>query len=470
MFSEVLGLVSQGMSPQEAKAQIDQTRILEMAKMKPEERIYAGVAGATDRFAGGLGRLLGGGQEEDAMLRKASDFAAMRNQIDPTSADSLAKAAKQMYQMGFTTQGNMYAKAAQEALKQEAEIGAKKAETTFKGAQTTKVGQETQEIVDKQAAKGARVQMLKDAGLGDSEAMGIASNDTAFSKYIETKKVPVPSDYAVQAQKLGFTAKPYLSDYTPDQIKKMEKGVVANKPTSEFERLVDGLPISDEKKQSMKAQRATSLMSSDSSGLKALSAELAQARIDALKQETKQKEDKASDEKRMAIEKLSGVESSVDTTLSTAERALKLAPGTMLEATNQALFNNIPFSDAKSMKNLVSSLNSEKALQALEQLKAQSRTGATGFGALTAPELQLIIDKTRSLDPTDKMFKENLAVVVDGWRKIRKSSMESRINLQGKGDKLSLLRSKIAAGRAKGSASAQEKAEIEALKAELGVN
>lgn len=229
MFSQVLGLVSQGLSPQEAKAQIEQARIIEMAKMKPEERIYAGVAGATDRFAGGLGRLLGGGQEEDAMLRKASDFAAMRNQIDPTSADSLAKAAKQMYQMGFTTQGNMYAKAAQEALKQEAEIGAKKAETTLKGVQTTKAGQEIQEIVDKQAAKGARVQMLKDAGLGDSEAMGIASNDTAFSKYIETKKVPVPSDYAVQAQKLGYTAKPYLSDYTPDQVKKMEEGVVANK-------------------------------------------------------------------------------------------------------------------------------------------------------------------------------------------------------------------------------------------------
>ena len=229
MFSQVLGLVSQGLSPQEAKAQIEQARIIEMAKMKPEERIYAGVAGATDRFAGGLGRLLGGGQEEDAMLRKASDFAAMRNEIDPTSPESLATAAKQMYKMGFTTQGNMYAKAAQEALKQQAEIGAKKAETTLKGAQTTKAGQETQEIVDKQAAKGARVQMLKDAGLGDSEAMGIASNDSAFAKYIETKKVPVPSEYAVQAQKLGYTAKPYLSDYTPDQVKQMEKGVFAYK-------------------------------------------------------------------------------------------------------------------------------------------------------------------------------------------------------------------------------------------------
>ena len=240
--------------------------------------------------------------------------------------------------------------------------------------------------------------------------------------------------------------------------------------TSEFERLVDSLPISDQQKQAMKAQRATSMMAGDSSGLKAITAELAQARLDALRLETKQKEEKATDEKRMAIEKLSSVESAVDTTLNTAERALKLAPGTMLQATNQALFNNIPFSDAKSMKNLVGSLNSEKALQTLEQLKSQSRTGATGFGALTAPELQLIIDKTRSLDPTDKMFKENLSIVMDGWRKIRNSSMDSRINLQGKGDKLTSLKSKVAAVKAKGSMTAQEKSEIEALKAELGVN
>jgi HAMP domain-containing protein len=68
------------------------------------------------------------------------------------------------------------------------------------------------------------------------------------------------------------------------------------------------------------------------------------------------------------------------------------------------------------------------------------------------------------------MFKENLAVVVDGWRKIRSSSMESRINLQGKGEKLSTLKSKVAAVKAKGSMTAQEKAEIDALKAELGVN
>jgi hypothetical protein len=278
-----------------------------------------------------------------------------------------------------------------------------------------------------------------------------------FQKLLETGKY-TPESLAV-----------FQTSGKPADLKLVEKAE-PKQATSEFERLVDSLPISDEKKQSMKAQRATSMMSGDTSGLKAITAELAQARLDALKLETKQKEEKANDEKRMAIEKLSSVESAVDTTLNTAERALKLAPGTMLQATNQALFNNIPFSDAKSMKNLVGSLNSEKALQTLEQLKAQSRTGATGFGALTAPELQLIIDKTRSLDPTDKMFKENLGIVMDGWRKVRNSSMDSRINLQGKGEKLSSLKSKVAAVKAKGSMTAQEKSEIEGLKAELGVN
>jgi hypothetical protein len=138
------------------------------------------------------------------------DMAAALQATDPESAFQLTQRAMAMDE------------AAQKARKEEAEI-------TLKGAQTAKAGFETQEISDKQAAKGARVQMLTEAGLGASEAMGIASNDTAFAKYIETKKVPVPSDYAVQAQKLGYTAKPYLSDYTPEQVKKMEEGVVANK-------------------------------------------------------------------------------------------------------------------------------------------------------------------------------------------------------------------------------------------------
>lgn len=138
------------------------------------------------------------------------DMAAALQATDPESAFQLIQRAQSMETQAIETQG-------------------KQTEISLKSAQAVKAGAEGQEIFDKQAAKGARVQMLKDAGLGESEATGIASNDSAFAKYVENKKVPVPSEYAVQAQKLGYTAKPYLSDYTPDQVKQMEKGVFAYK-------------------------------------------------------------------------------------------------------------------------------------------------------------------------------------------------------------------------------------------------
>jgi hypothetical protein len=222
MLSQILGLVDQGMSPQEAKSALEQARLMEMAKMTPAQQSYYGVAESGSRMASGLGRLLGGGQEEDAMLRKASDFASMRNQIDPTSSSSLAAASKQMYSLGFKAQGDMYAKMALEAEKQKSEIN-------LKGAQTLKTSAESQEIFDKRAAKNSRVQMLKEAGFSDNEANGIASNDAAFAKQVENKNIPTPADYAVQAVKLGFGSKSKLSDYTPEQMNAMEKAVFAHK-------------------------------------------------------------------------------------------------------------------------------------------------------------------------------------------------------------------------------------------------
>jgi hypothetical protein len=221
-------------TPEEMQQQATQAKAIQFAQLTPDQQL--GVMG----YKGGanLGRGIAGAfgvEVQDPTIQRATRLRQLASQYNTNTAKGLREMADALQATDpesafqLTQRAMAMEKAAQEALKQEAEIGAKKAETTLKGAQTTKAGQEIQEIADKQAGKGARVQMLKDAGLGDSEAMGIASNDTAFSKYIETKKVPVPSEYAVQAQKLGYTAKPYLSDYTPDQVKQMEKGVFAYK-------------------------------------------------------------------------------------------------------------------------------------------------------------------------------------------------------------------------------------------------
>lgn len=398
--------------------QLQQAQDLAAAQLTPEQRLYMMGRGTGRAIGQGLGGFFGVDVQDPAMAR-ASKLRELGAKYGTTTAESLDKIAEEIQ----ATDPNM-------AMQVKAKADELRLNTAKLESEKALAQQRTRE----KAAADPYQQFLR-------SAIGKVTPES-LAKYQQTGN---PSDL----------------QWTEKEDKKQ---------TSEFERLVDSLPVSDAEKNRMKAQRVTALASGDTSGLKGLQAEIAQARLDQIRQETTAKTEKAAEEKRMAISKLSDVESSVDTAVATAEKAMKLAPGTMLQATTQSLLNNIPFSDAKSMKNLVGALNSEKALQTLEQLKSQSRTGATGFGALTAPELQLILDKTRSLDPADKMFKENLQIVVDGWKKIKNSSMESRINLQGNSEKLKQLRSKVAAVKAKGSITADEKAEIETLKRELGVN
>jgi|688.fasta_scaffold39703_7 hypothetical protein len=230
----IQGLFGGMASPEEMQRQMLEQRAAKFAEMGQNQQLssmaYKGGANLGQGLASAFGVDI-----QDPTIKKATMLRQLASQYNTNTAQGLRdmaaalqatdpESAFQLIQRAMTMD-----EAAQKSRKEEAEIKVKQADVTLKGAQTTKAGQEVQKIVDEQAAKGSRVQMLKDAGLGDSEAMGIASNDSAFAKYIETKKVPIPSEYAVQAQKLGYTAKPYLSDYTPDQIKQMEKGVFAYK-------------------------------------------------------------------------------------------------------------------------------------------------------------------------------------------------------------------------------------------------
>ena len=216
-------------SPEEMQRQMLEQKAAQFAELTQNQQLssmgYKGGANLGQGLASAFGVDI-----QDPTIKKATMLRQLASQYNTNTAKGLRDMAAAL-QATDPESAFQLIQRAQTMETQAIEARGKEAEVSLKGAQTLKAGQETQEISDKQTAKGARVQMLKDAGLGDSEAMGIASNDAAFAKYIETKKVPVPSDYAVQAQKLGYTAKPYLSDYTPEQVKQMEKGVVTFKST-----------------------------------------------------------------------------------------------------------------------------------------------------------------------------------------------------------------------------------------------
>ena len=174
------------------------------------------------------------------------------------------------------------------------------------------------------------------------------------------------------------------------------------------------------------------MLNNDPNGIKAITAQLGALQLQERQFKFDEEQKKSAAEKQTAITKLAGLENDIDESLVTAAKAIKLAPNSFLGAAGQEVGGTIPWTDQRALKNLVSSLNSDKAIGTLQELKTQSKTGATGFGALNTKELQLVLDKTRALDPADKMFKDNLTTVMNGWQRIRQNAIDSRENLQGK--------------------------------------
>jgi hypothetical protein len=371
-----------GMTPESIQRQRDnelQARALQFAKLDPQQAAQMAFYTAGSRLGDAGAGLLGA---KDPEMMRLQQRQGLMQGLDLTSAESLQRGIQAAMQNGDY-------KLADEL--------AGKLQTASKSALDADV---RRSIIAK--------------NLREKEAVD------PFQKLVESGKY-TPESLAK-----------YRQTQNPADLMIYEKPAIESK--SEFERILGSLNLSPEQEAQVKKQWVQAKLNPDGSGLKSLQAQLLQTQIEQKQLKLEADREKTATEKSQAVSKLSSTESNLDTALTTAERALKLAPGSMVGGLNQAVSSVIPWTDAKALNNLVSSLNSEKAIGTLEELKSQSRTGATGFGALSEKELALLLNKTRALDPTDKMFKENLGVVMEGWSKVRKQVRESRLNLQGKRD------------------------------------
>jgi hypothetical protein len=82
MSNPFLGLLNQGMSPEQAQAEVDRQRALQFANLNPQQRVAAGIyEGIT-----GIGRALGA---RDPMLEQASQLRQLAGQFDTNTAEGL---------------------------------------------------------------------------------------------------------------------------------------------------------------------------------------------------------------------------------------------------------------------------------------------------------------------------------------------------------------------------------------------
>ena len=68
---------------------------------------------------------------------------------------------------------------------------------------------------------------------------------------------------------------------------------------------------------------------------------------------------------------------------------------------------------AKAQDNLLKTVTAGKVVETIMEMKNQSKTGATGFGALNTRELELLESTARALDPESPTFEKDLKYIED---------------------------------------------------------
>jgi len=76
-----------------------------------------------------------------------------------------------------------------------------------------------------------------------------------------------------------------------------------------------------------------------------------------------------------------------------------------------------PYSESSSQRRTQQTIIAKLVTETLADLKSQSATGATGFGALNEAELQIIKDQITNLNPSDPNYDKRLLALRDRWEK-----------------------------------------------------
>lgn len=116
----ILGLMQQGFTPDQARAQVEEAKAMEFAKLKPEQMLGYNLARSGQQLSRGLTSLFGGAAE-DPTVRMATQLRQLQQQYDTTTAAGMAAYAQALREINPAL-AEKAAMQAREMEKQEAQV------------------------------------------------------------------------------------------------------------------------------------------------------------------------------------------------------------------------------------------------------------------------------------------------------------------------------------------------------------
>jgi hypothetical protein len=172
MGNPFLGLLNQGLSPEQAQAEVDRQRAIQFANMNPQTQLAAGLyQGITN-----IGRALGA---RDPMLEQASQIRALQQQFDTNTSEGMAGFARALKDINPAL-SSQAGQLTQQIKFREAQVGKIEAET----AETKRKGSAAEAAVKSRAAALQK----RFPEMSEDEALGLAEDTKVVGELLKVPK------------------------------------------------------------------------------------------------------------------------------------------------------------------------------------------------------------------------------------------------------------------------------------------
>lgn len=333
-------LLSMGLSPQQAQAQVDEQRAMQFAQLDPQQRMAAGI------FKGitGVGRALGA---KDPLLEQASQMRELAQQFDTTTADGMMK-----YAQALQRAGNMQAaQAAAMQARQMMEVEAK----------TSKVRQE---------AVRAEEKNLQEVRLREELAA-------------------LPPD-ATDEQVLSVVRRYGDPDKIMTAIEKRTQAKIAAEAKAEAQREKQAADARLQQDRLDARRELAAATAASRSAITGVQQQLAQERLDAARAKVQEAEDKKKTALQLEQAKAENVINIVDTVLP------KVSGISTAGLVGKAL-SVVPGSDAYDLAKSVETIKANLGFKELSDMRQASPTGGA-LGQVAVQELNFLQATVANLD------------------------------------------------------------------------
>jgi hypothetical protein len=339
MGNPFLGLLNQGMSPEQAQAEVDRQRALQFANLNPQQRVAAGIyEGIT-----GIGRALGA---RDPLLEQASQLRQLASQFDTNTAEGLRQFAN--------AASSINSQVARDAAMQAQQMAQTEAKTALVRQQAVR-----------EEAKNVRDVRLQEElaalpeGASDDDVLNVVRKYGSPDKIITALENKSKAKLAADARKEADAEK------------------------RAFEERMQQQRIDAQKELRM-------LMAQQNSALTSLQREALQARVDA----AKQKVDELADKKKVAQ---ANEEAKAQNVLGIINNVLPKISGINTAGVTGKALSFVPGSDAYDVARNIETIKANIGFKELSDMRQASPTGGA-LGQVAVQELNFLQAAISNLD------------------------------------------------------------------------